>query len=143
MEEETVTADVVKAAHRLRPEERMLLLIMYVRSLKLDEIVDYIMGTPLPSDRSLIPEYGEIVSLHGELCDKLAQQQSQHQKFEETLEDENEFFYFPPKKRISSQEKRQARVSQVKPTVVLKKRPRKKLSELAKAYDPSASAWSS
>jgi len=102
-EAETVSADDAKVAHRLQPEERMLLVILYIRSLALDSIVDYIMGTPLPSDRPRIKEYNELQRLHKQLRARLAEAKSKHQRYKQNLEEQNEFYYFPPQKRMSSQ----------------------------------------
>ena len=132
-EAETVSADDAKVAHRLQPEERMLLVILYIRSLALDSIVDYIMGTSLPSDRPRIKEYNELQRLHKQLRARLAEAKSKHQRYKQNLEEQNEFYYFPPQKRMSSQEQRQDRTLAVKHAHTPKERSRKKLSTLAKA----------
>ena len=111
----------------------MLLVIVYIRSLDLDEIVDYILGKPLPSNRQRIKEYNKLEDLHKQLCTRLAEEKSKHQRYKQNLEDANGFYYFPPQKRMSSQDKQQDRRLAVKHDVTLKHRFRKKLSTLAKA----------
>ena len=58
-----------QAAHRLRPEERMLLFIMYVRSLHIGHIVKYIMSEPLPVRRGTIQESDHLTAMHAHRFD--------------------------------------------------------------------------
>ena len=104
----------------------MLLVIVYIRLLDLDEIVDDIHGKPLPSIRPRIKEYNKLEDLHKQLCTRFAEEKSKHQRHKQNLEDATEFYYFPPQKRMSSQDKQQDRRLAVKRDVTLKHRFREK-----------------
>ena len=110
----------------------MLLVILYIKSLALYNIIDNIMVMLLPSDRPYNKEY-ELQCMHKQLRTRLAEDKSEHQRYKRNMEEQNEIYYFPLLKRMHSQEKRQDRRPAVKHAQTPKERSRNKLSTLAKA----------
>lgn len=126
-----------QTAHRLRPEERMLLFIMYVRSLQIGDIVDYIISKPLLDRRGKVKEYDHLPALHAELISKLAEGDSKYTVFTNSAKGSNTLFYHPPKIRLNS--KRWRLQHDNAEALPMKKRGRKNLSTLAKKCATPAS----
>lgn len=73
-------------------------MFMYVRSLKLNQIVPAIVDGHLPTDRGPLEEYGHLETLHQELLDQLKVKKSAFRANKEKHEKEN-FLYYDSRKR--------------------------------------------
>ena len=65
-------------------EERMLLVIMYVRSLHFGDIVKYFILKPLPVRRDKILEYDHLEAMHTDLITQLAEKDRQYRTYVNT-----------------------------------------------------------